>query len=48
METSLASFVSSFLQCVLGEPPSQSQLDLFLALVRRGGCLAVVEKLGLG
>lgn len=36
METCLASFVSSFLQCVLGDPPSQAQLDLFLAVARRG------------
>ncbi|XP_050691821.1 uncharacterized protein LOC126983231 isoform X2 [Eriocheir sinensis] len=35
METCLTSFVSSFLQCVLGEPPSQAQLDLFLAVARR-------------
>lgn len=48
METSLASFVKSFLHCVLGEPASQQQLDLFLAVARRGECMIKNGGVGAG
>uniref|UniRef100_A0A0P4W1W5 DALR anticodon binding domain-containing protein n=1 Tax=Scylla olivacea TaxID=85551 RepID=A0A0P4W1W5_SCYOL len=35
METSVASFVSSFLGCVMGEPPTQHQTEVFMAVARR-------------
>ncbi|KAK8404230.1 hypothetical protein O3P69_000353 [Scylla paramamosain] len=35
METSVASFVSSFLGCVMGEPPTQRQTEVFMAVARR-------------
>lgn len=46
MEMSLSSFARDFLECVLGEPLTQKQLDLFLALARRGKCMEKLESVG--
>ncbi|XP_045118651.1 DALR anticodon-binding domain-containing protein 3-like [Portunus trituberculatus] len=35
MEISVASFVSSFVQCVTGQPPTQHQTEVLMALTRR-------------